>query len=160
MGISLKTEHLKRYKDIAWLLMKYGRSDLVKAAGLENVLDDESNRGVPPKAESLADDLEKMGSTFIKLGQLLSLARDLLPPVYMRRSRRLQDKSSRSLLKKWKHCRKRAWRAHLKGILGVRPDSHCSRITRSGAPCGAARWTPGGCQSAAARNSRADSQRS
>ena len=34
MGISLKPQHLKRYKDIAWLLMKYGRSDLVKSAGL------------------------------------------------------------------------------------------------------------------------------
>jgi hypothetical protein len=27
MSISLKTEHLKRYKDVAWLLMKYGRSE-------------------------------------------------------------------------------------------------------------------------------------
>ncbi len=26
MSISLKPEHLKRYKDIAWLFMKYGRS--------------------------------------------------------------------------------------------------------------------------------------
>jgi len=41
MGISLKPEYLKRYRDIAWLLMKYGRSDLVKQAGLEEALDDE-----------------------------------------------------------------------------------------------------------------------
>ena len=42
MGISLKPEHLKRYKDVAWLLVKYGRSDLVKHAGLEQVLTDRS----------------------------------------------------------------------------------------------------------------------
>ena len=92
MGISLKTEHLKRYKDIAWLMMKYGRSDLLKAAGLETVLSDKSeSENVPPEAESLADDLEKMGPTFIKLGQLLSTRADLLPLAYMRALARLQD---------------------------------------------------------------------
>ncbi|HET8674289.1 MAG TPA: AarF/ABC1/UbiB kinase family protein [Blastocatellia bacterium] len=94
MGISLKPEHLKRYKDIAMLLMKYGRSDLVKNAGLEEILkDEEADVGdVPPEAESLADDLEKMGPTFIKLGQLLSTRADLLPLPYMQALSRLQDK--------------------------------------------------------------------
>jgi ubiquinone biosynthesis protein len=94
MGISLKPEHLKRYKDIALLLMKYGRSDLVKNAGLEEILkDEESETGdVPPEAASLADDLENMGPTFIKLGQLLSTRADLLPPPYMQALTRLQDK--------------------------------------------------------------------
>jgi predicted unusual protein kinase regulating ubiquinone biosynthesis (AarF/ABC1/UbiB family) len=94
MGISLNPEHLKRYKDIAILLMKYGRSDLVKNAGLEEILkDEEADAGdVPPEAESLADDLEKMGPTFIKLGQLLSTRADLLPLPYMQALSRLQDK--------------------------------------------------------------------
>ena len=94
MGISLKPEHLKRYKDIAWLLMKYGRSDLVKRAGLEEILKDEDAQtgDVPQEAESLADDLEKMGPTFIKLGQLLSTRADLLPAPYMQALARLQDK--------------------------------------------------------------------
>ncbi len=93
MGISLKPEHLKRYKDIAWLLMKYGRSDLVKHAGLEEILKDEDAQtgDVPPEAESLADDLERMGPTFIKLGQLLSTRADLLPPPYLQALTRLQD---------------------------------------------------------------------
>ena len=43
------------------------------------------------KAEDLAGDLEKMGATFIKLGQLLSTRADLLPPAYMEALARLQD---------------------------------------------------------------------
>ena len=42
MVVSLKPERLKRYKDVAMLLIKYGRSDLISAAGLEgSVLPDE-----------------------------------------------------------------------------------------------------------------------
>jgi ubiquinone biosynthesis protein len=96
MGISLKPQHLKRYKDIAWLLMKYGRSDLVKNAGLDSMLKDEvADPGVveaPPEAKALADDLEKMGPTFIKLGQLLSTRPDLLPISYLEALARLQDR--------------------------------------------------------------------
>lgn len=89
MNVSLKPAHLKRYKDIAVLFMKYGRSDVVKAAGL-----DEATNGVPPaqaKAEELAADLEKMGPTFIKLGQLLSSRGEILPPEYLEALARLQD---------------------------------------------------------------------
>ncbi len=97
MGISLKTEHLKRYKDIAWLLMKYGRSDLVKRAGLEETLEgdeaheSETEKAAPAEAKELANDLEKMGPTFIKLAQLLSTRADLLPPSYLESLARLQD---------------------------------------------------------------------
>ena len=74
MGISLKPQHLNRYRQIAWLFVKYGRSDLVKASGLEETL--EAEQRVTPKeaakASELADDLEKLGPTFVKLGQLLS----------------------------------------------------------------------------------------
>ncbi len=96
MGISLKPEHLKRYKDIAWLFMKYGRSDLVKEAGLEAALTHEDEDGpaaelVTPKAEELASDFEKMGPTFIKLAQLLSTRADLLPFPYLEALARLQD---------------------------------------------------------------------
>lgn len=89
-----KPQHLKRYKDIAWLLVKHGRSDLVRAAGIEGVLGDDSAQ--PPEvvaeAKSLADDLEQLGPTFVKLGQLLSTRPDLLPPPYLTELARLQDK--------------------------------------------------------------------
>jgi len=74
MSISLKPQHLKRYQQIAWLFVKYGRSDLVKETGLEETLTAEqrASRGEAAKADDLAEDLEKLGPTFVKLGQLLS----------------------------------------------------------------------------------------
>ena len=44
MGISLKPQHLNRYRQIAWLFVKYGRSDLVKETGLEETLDSRAAR--------------------------------------------------------------------------------------------------------------------
>ena len=101
MGISLHARHLKRYGALARLLVKYGRSDIVKQAGLEKTLADEDapadgstpdEAELPPEAEQLADDLERLGPTFIKLGQLLSTRSDLLPAAYMEALARLQDK--------------------------------------------------------------------
>ena len=91
----MRTEHLKRYREIAALLWKYGRSDLAKLPGLEEGLPSGEPSGVPgeaPKAEELAADLEKMGPTFVKLGQLLSTRADLLPPTYLEALSRLQDR--------------------------------------------------------------------
>src|SRR5215475_3130811 len=94
MVVSLKPERLKRYKDVALLLIKYGRSDLISAAGLEgSVLPDEiaAETGTTAPAEELAKDLERLGPTFIKLGQLLSTRADLLPGPYLDALTRLQD---------------------------------------------------------------------
>src|SRR5437868_7278106 len=94
MGISLKPKHLKRYQQIAWLLIKYGRSDLVKETGLAETLDAEQR--VTPKeaakAEELAGDLEKLGPTFVKLAQLLSTRVELMPRASLQALARLQDK--------------------------------------------------------------------
>ncbi|HJQ23296.1 MAG TPA: AarF/UbiB family protein [Blastocatellia bacterium] len=95
MGISLKPQHLKRYKDVVWLLIKYGRSDLVKTTGLDEAIleeDEQLSADAPREAKELADDLEKRGPTFIKLGQLLSTRPDLLPLPYIEALARLQDK--------------------------------------------------------------------
>ena len=95
MTISLNPKHLKRYKDIALLLIKHGRSDVVKHAGLHDALELDASVEAPAgesKADELAQDLEKMGPTFIKLGQLLSTRADFLPPAYIHALTRLQDK--------------------------------------------------------------------
>ena len=99
MGISLHPRHLKRYGALARMLIKYGKSDLVRNAGLDKALAEEDDvaisvNGSSPAvaAEELADDLERLGPTYIKLGQLLSTRSDLLPPAYMEALQRLQDK--------------------------------------------------------------------
>src|SRR6478609_840999 len=84
--------HLGRYRDIGRLLLKYGRSDLVRQAGLDTALvDDVEPAGAQAEGEELAADLERLGPTFIKLGQLLSTRADLLPPPYLDALARLQD---------------------------------------------------------------------
>jgi predicted unusual protein kinase regulating ubiquinone biosynthesis (AarF/ABC1/UbiB family) len=90
-GPSVRTEHLKRYRELAALLWKYGRSDLARLPGLE--ADVPASEPVKaPRAEELAADLERMGPTFVKLGQLLSTRADLLPPTYLEALSRLQDR--------------------------------------------------------------------
>jgi predicted unusual protein kinase regulating ubiquinone biosynthesis (AarF/ABC1/UbiB family) len=80
---------LSRYRNLARFVAKYRRADFVTHAGLE-----------PPSAPSPADvkdarefasDLEALGPTFIKLGQVLSTRADLLPAPYIEALARLQD---------------------------------------------------------------------
>lgn len=91
MGLSLKPSHVSRYKDIAWLFFKYGRSDLLKGSRFEkgHVGNGETANGT---AAELAADLEKMGPVYVKIGQLLSTRPDLLPMPYVEALARLQDK--------------------------------------------------------------------
>jgi predicted unusual protein kinase regulating ubiquinone biosynthesis (AarF/ABC1/UbiB family) len=95
MKLSLKPHHLKRYKDIALLFLKYGTSDLAKEFAQEDIGDEKKLPAAgphQPAPEELADDLEKMGPTFIKFGQLLSSRADLLPEPFLKALARLQDK--------------------------------------------------------------------
>src|SRR6266478_4891515 len=93
MALSLKPERIKRYKDVVALLIKYGRSDLVQQNDLDLIggHSEALATTAEPKAEELAADLEKLGPTFIKLGQLLSTRGDLLPEPYLEALGRLQD---------------------------------------------------------------------
>jgi predicted unusual protein kinase regulating ubiquinone biosynthesis (AarF/ABC1/UbiB family) len=93
MALARIPGHWKRYKDIAWLLVKHGRSDLVRDLdwGGEPLPDAPAAPNAQADAEELARDLEKLGPTFIKLGQVLSSRGDLLPPAYIAALSRLQD---------------------------------------------------------------------
>ncbi|MEO6461562.1 MAG: AarF/UbiB family protein [Candidatus Eisenbacteria bacterium] len=116
MALSLKPQHLSRYRDIAKLFFKYGRGDLLQNSGIEDVEPESPAAGptngtaAPPardpadsltpaesadlreKGDQLADDLEKLGPTFVKVGQFLSTRADILPAAYVEALARLQDK--------------------------------------------------------------------
>ena len=65
---------------------------MLELAGLDEVADEGPPNGEMVKTgEALAADLEKLGPTFIKLGQVLSVRYDLLPAEYANALARLQD---------------------------------------------------------------------
>jgi predicted unusual protein kinase regulating ubiquinone biosynthesis (AarF/ABC1/UbiB family) len=94
VNLSLRPEHLKRYKDFARLLWKYGRKDLIGRADLSQLLpqEDDAAEGAVPEAAELARDVEELGPTYIKLAQLLSTRPDIIPPAYAEALARLQDR--------------------------------------------------------------------
>jgi ubiquinone biosynthesis protein len=92
--MKLSSPHLKRYREIASLLWKYGRSDLVERMRATQAFDPQEMKTAPSgkaSPEELASDLETMGPTYVKLGQVLAGRPDLLPDAYLKALARLQD---------------------------------------------------------------------
>lgn len=92
MNLSLR--HLQHYKKIAALLWKYGRSDVVKGLGFADDADIAEWSATHPGGATptdLADDLEAMGPTYVKLGQVLASRPDILPLPYINALSRLHD---------------------------------------------------------------------
>ena len=83
---------MKRRLEIGRLLLKYGRADLIQVLEIDvAALKDEIETDLAVDPEELANDLERMGPTFIKAGQLLSTRPDLLAEPYLKALARLQD---------------------------------------------------------------------
>jgi ubiquinone biosynthesis protein len=92
--MKLSPHYLKRYKDIAMLLLKHGQTSMVSKFGLDDALgeDERSVESAPASEDELPNDLEAMGPTFVKLGQLLASRPDLLPEKHLKALARLQDR--------------------------------------------------------------------
>ncbi len=88
---SLRPALLKRFKDIAMLLVRHGGAQLLHDSLVSQILRRSGGEGDARDPSQLAGDLEALGPTFIKLGQLLSTRADLLPPPYLEALSRLQD---------------------------------------------------------------------
>ena len=93
--LAVRPRHLKRYKELGRLVLRYGDAAGVRRAGFQPVLEDLSDEALGTveagKPEELAADLEQMGPTFVKLGQILSTRPDVLPQPYLDALARLQD---------------------------------------------------------------------
>ena len=99
MAISVRPQQVRRYGDIARLLAKYGRGEAAshvrdqwngeKPSG---AISTETGDQMVADAQALAADFERLGPTFVKLGQLLSTRTDLLPPPYIDALSRLQER--------------------------------------------------------------------
>jgi ubiquinone biosynthesis protein len=95
MSSVLKPEYLSRYKDILKLMVKFGRTDLIRSLDIQGLdLETEAVVDDRPEAdpEELTRTLEEMGPTFIKLGQLLSTRPDIISERYFQALSRLQDR--------------------------------------------------------------------
>jgi ubiquinone biosynthesis protein len=100
VGDRRKNAHLRRYRQIAEVLVRHGLGFLVGIFGLERFLPFPRallGHPSPPGALSppvrLRMALEELGTTFIKLGQILSTRADLLPPDYQAELAKLQDQA-------------------------------------------------------------------
>lgn len=97
---SAKDTHLHRYRQIAEILTKHGFGYLLSMLGLDRFLPFYQEQSgdlfgnpalTPPQHIRVA--MEELGTTFIKLGQLLSTRPDLLPPEYLTEFAKLQDEA-------------------------------------------------------------------
>jgi predicted unusual protein kinase regulating ubiquinone biosynthesis (AarF/ABC1/UbiB family) len=92
---SLRAGHAARYAALGRLLVKH-RGAPLGAADAATELDpdgfgSDATTATEEDARHLADELVRMGPTFVKLGQLLSTRADLLPEVYLDALSRLRD---------------------------------------------------------------------
>lgn len=87
--------HIQRYRQIINVVSKHGLGHILDLIGLKNPLflsRLKKNATYPNTALRVKMVLEELGPTFIKMGQLLSMRPDLLPPEYLAQLEKLQER--------------------------------------------------------------------
>ena len=92
--------HLRRYNQVIKILLKYGFDEVVDAASKDLIirfgekfiprLRSKKKLGTS-RAERLRKAIEELGPTFIKMGQVLSMRPDVIPPDFAYELQKLQD---------------------------------------------------------------------
>jgi len=101
LGLGKSLRHLNRYQEILKVFVKYGFWDVVEKIKVGLLF--EISKKILPRLEKkefavlgtpvrLRMALEELGPTFIKLGQMLSVRPDLIPPQIAEELTKLQDK--------------------------------------------------------------------
>lgn len=96
----MRLKNIKRYRQIIKVLFKYGFEDILEQSGFDKYFEgglklfskkktSEIKRLSRP--ERIRQALEKLGPTFVKLGQMLSIRPEILPPDYLQEMQKLQD---------------------------------------------------------------------
>ncbi len=94
----LKPRNLTRIRQVATVFIRNGFEDVLQSFDLLSWMGFRRRRVKKPaerlqsRAENFRLTLEELGTTYIKLGQLLSTRPDLLPPVFVEELIRLQDR--------------------------------------------------------------------
>ncbi len=99
---SIAVQDINRLREIATVLARHGFHQILRRMGIERILG--ARFAPPPDAEPIDPSdrrgtarrmrlvLEDLGTTFIKLGQILSTRQDLLPHIYIQEFEKLQDR--------------------------------------------------------------------
>ena len=92
-------DDMKRVREIATVMTRHGLREMARMLGFDSPEHDAvevldlPGQGPGHTAKRLRLVMEDLGSTAIKLGQILSTRPDLLPPEYIREFKKLQDRA-------------------------------------------------------------------
>jgi ubiquinone biosynthesis protein len=93
-----KKGHFARYRQIVMVLVRYRLEEVLRYVGLQNYLTflwllrgNPFRKMVFTKPQRMRMAIEELGTSFVKLGQILSTRADLLPPAFTKELSKLQS---------------------------------------------------------------------